>query len=57
MASLVNSFAIPAFVRDGGGGGGAVAIDVFHVAECLAVFAVPPSVRVHLVELVETAGV
>ena len=30
---------------------------VVHVAKCLAVFAVPPSVRVHRVDLVETAGV
>ena len=44
--------------------GGAVTIDVVvvvavvvHVAKCLAVFAVPPSVRVHRVDLVETVGV
>ena len=30
---------------------------VFHVAKCLAVVAVPPSVRMHRVDLVETAGV
>ena len=30
---------------------------VVHVAKCLAVIAVPPSVRVHRVDLVETAGV
>ena len=30
---------------------------VVHVAKCLAVVAVPPSVRVRRVELVETAGV
>ena len=30
---------------------------VVHVAKCLAVFAVPPSVHVHRVDLVETAGV
>ena len=30
---------------------------VVHVVKCLAVVAVPPSVRVHQVELVETAGV
>ena len=30
---------------------------VVHVAKCLAVIAVPPSVRVHQVDLVETAGV
>ena len=30
---------------------------VVHVAKCLAVFAVPPSVRVHRVDLVETVGV
>ena len=30
---------------------------VVHVAKCLAVVAVPPSVRVHRVDLVETAGV
>ena len=30
---------------------------VVHVAKCLAVVAVPPSVRMHRVDLVETAGV
>ena len=30
---------------------------VVHVAKCLAVIAVPPSVGVHRVDLVETAGV
>ena len=30
---------------------------VVYVARCLAVAAVPPSVRVHRVNLVETAGV
>ena len=30
---------------------------VVHVAKCLAVVAVKPSVRVHRVDLVETAGV
>ena len=30
---------------------------VVHVAKCMAVVAVPPSVRVHRVDLVETAGV
>ncbi len=30
---------------------------IVHVAKCLAVIAVPPSVRVHRVNLVETAGV
>ena len=30
---------------------------VVHVAKCLAVIAVPPSVRVRRVDLVETAGV
>ena len=30
---------------------------VVHVAKCLAVIAVPPSVRVHQVDLVEIAGV
>ena len=30
---------------------------VVHLAKCLAVVAVPPSVRMHRVDLVETAGV